>query len=155
MKKSIITFLFAFFAMAGWAQEISKAEPTAQDYINLLNKQGYYVYALDLSNLEKDKYLMSPVIQVYSKGKMELDLMEDFGIAYTNSAKTIKVGFMPQTDSLFTCNFQFDDVCGFTMNLPLSSVKNEAEGYDIISYKARSFVIQPKWIENEISNKFS
>jgi len=38
MKKAIITFLSAFIAIAGWAQEISKAEPTAKDYINLLNK---------------------------------------------------------------------------------------------------------------------
>ncbi len=150
MKKTIITFLFAFIAIASWAQEISKAEPTAKDYINLLNKQGYYVYALDLSNLEKDKYLLSPVIQVYSKGKLETDLMDDWGIGYTNSAKTITVGFMPQTDSLFTCNFQFDEVCGFTMNLPLSSVNNEAEEYDIISYKSRPFVIQPEWKENEV-----
>ena len=75
MKKSIITLVLALFAMAGQAQEISKAEPTAADYIKLLNKQGYQVFALDMSKFEKKKYLMSPVIQVWSKGKMEEDLM--------------------------------------------------------------------------------
>ena len=85
-KKFIITALLALVAMMGQAQEISKAEATATDYIKLLNKQGYHVFALDLSKLEKDKYLMSPVIQIWSKGKMEQNLMEDFGMAYTNSA---------------------------------------------------------------------
>ena len=70
MKKSIITLVLALIAMAGQAQEISKAEPTAADYIKLLNKQGYQVFALDMSKFEKKKYLMSPVIQVWSKGKM-------------------------------------------------------------------------------------
>ena len=64
MKKSIITLVLALIAMASQAQEISKAEPTAADYIKLLNKQGYHVFALDMSKFEKKKYLMSPVIQV-------------------------------------------------------------------------------------------
>lgn len=46
-------------------------KPSAEDYIKLLNHQGYHVFALDLSELEKDKYVMSPVVQVYYKGKLE------------------------------------------------------------------------------------
>ena len=151
MKKEIvITILLALFTVAGQAQEISKAEPTAIDYIKLLNKQGYHVFALDLSQLEKDKYLMSPVIQIWSKGKMEQNLLEDFGIAYTNSAPRVTVGLMPKTDSLFTCNFQFDDVCGFTMSLPMPSVKNEDDGSEYTDYVCRPFAIQSKWKENEV-----
>ena len=60
MKKSIITLVLALVAMASQAQEISKAEATAADYIKLLNKQGYQVFALDMSKFEKKKYLMSP-----------------------------------------------------------------------------------------------
>ncbi len=33
-KKTIITLMLALIAMAGQAQEIGKAEPTATDYIN-------------------------------------------------------------------------------------------------------------------------
>ena len=149
-KKTIITLLFALIAMAGLAQEISKAEPTATDYIKLLNKQGYHVLALDLSKLEKDKYLLSPVIQVWSKGKMEQNLLEDFGMAYTNSAPKVTIGLMPKADSLFTCNFQFDDVCGLTMDLPMPSVKNEDDGSEYTSYKCRPFAIQSEWKENEV-----
>lgn len=149
-KKAIITFLFALIAMAGQAQVISKAEATATDYIKLLNKQGYHVHALDLSKLEKDKYLLSPVIQVWSKGKMEQNLLEDFGMAYTNSAPKVTIGLMPKVDSLFTCNFQFDDVCGLTMDLPMPSVKNEDDGSEYNIYKCRPFAIQSEWKENEV-----
>jgi len=48
-KKTITTALLALVATIGQAQEISKAEATATDYIKLLNKQGYHVFALDLS----------------------------------------------------------------------------------------------------------
>ena len=149
-KKNIITLLLALIAMMGQGQEISKAEPTATDYIKLLNKQGYHVLALDLSKLEKDKYLLSPVIQVWSKGKMEQNLLEDFGMAYTNSAPKVTIGLMPKADSLFTCNFQFDDVCGLTMDLPMPSVKNEDDGSEYTSYKCRPFAIQSEWKENEV-----
>ena len=150
MKQILLTTLLVLVALMGQAQEIGPAQATAEDYINLLNKQGYYVYALDLSKLEKDKYLMSPVIQVYSNTKLEQDLMEDFWISYTNSAPIITVGLMPQTDSLFTCNFQFDKVCGLKMNLPKSSVKNEADGSEEVSFLARPFIIYPDWKENEV-----
>ena len=149
-KTLFITALLALVATIGQAQEISKAEATATDYIKLLNKQGYHVFALDLSKLEKDKYLLLPVIQIWSKGKMEKNLMEDFGMAYTNSAPKVTVGLMPKTDSLFTCNFQFDDVCGFTMNLPMPSVKNEDDSSEYISYVCRPFFIQAEWKENEV-----
>ncbi|MBR2154617.1 MAG: DUF5041 domain-containing protein [Bacteroidaceae bacterium] len=149
-KKTIITFMLALVWVAGRAQEIGRAEATATDYIKLLNKQGYHVLALDLSKLEKDKYLLSPVIQIWSKGKMEQNLLEDFGIAYTNSAPKVTVGLMPKTDSLFTCNFQFDDVCGFTWNLPMPSVKNEDDGSEYTHYVCRPFVVQSEWKENEV-----
>lgn len=149
-RKTIITALLAFVSMIGQAQEIGSAQVMADDYINLLNKQGYYVYAIDLSKLEKDKYLMSPVIQVYSKGKLEQNILEGFGVAYTNSAPIVTVGLMPCTDSLFTCNFQFDKVCALKMNLPKSSVTNEADGSEEISFLARPFIIHPDWKENEV-----
>ena len=79
MKKSIIIALFALVALMNSAQEISMAKATADDYIKLLNNQGLYAYALDLSKLEKDKYLMAPVIQVYNNGKLEEDILSDFG----------------------------------------------------------------------------
>ena len=81
MKKSIITTLLILIALTSTAQEISIAKATADDYIKLLNNQGLYAYALDLSQLEKDKYLMAPVIQVYNNGKLEEDILSDFGIA--------------------------------------------------------------------------
>ena len=70
-KKVLITALLALIALVGYAQEIGMAKPSAEDYIKLLNHQGYHVFALDLSNLEKDKYVMSPVVQVYYKRKLE------------------------------------------------------------------------------------
>lgn len=149
-KKSIITILLALFALTALGQEISKAEATTIDYIKLLNKQGYHVLALDLSKLEKNKYLISPVIQIWSKGRMEQNMLEDFGLAYTNSAPKVTVGLMPKTDSLFVCNFQFDDVCGLTMDLPKPSVKDESDGSENTNYACRPFAIQPEWKENEV-----
>lgn len=149
-KKSIITILLALVTMAGQAQEIYKAEATAADYIKLLNKQGYHVTALDLSKLEADKYLVTPVIQVWSKGKMETNIMEEWGMAYTNSAPKITISLMPKADSLFVCNFQFDDVCSFSMDLPKPSVKNEDDGTEHNMYVCRPFAIQPNWKENEL-----
>ena len=149
-EKTIITLMLALIAMAGQAQEIGKGEATAADYIKLLNKQGYHVFALDVSKFEKKKYLMSPVIQVWSKGKMEQDLMDDFGFAYTNEAPKVTVNLMPKADTLFVCNFQFDDVCGFTMSLPMPPVKNEADGSEVSNYVSRPFVIHPEWKENEV-----
>jgi hypothetical protein len=102
-----------------------------------------------LSKLEKDKYLLSPVIQIWSKGKMEQNMLEVFGIAYTNSAPKVTVGLMPKTDSLFTCNFQFDDVCSFTMNLPMPSVKDESDGLEYTNYLCRPFAIQSEWKVDE------
>ena len=93
MKKSIITTILALVAMAGWAQDICAVKANADDYIKLLNAQGLYAYALDLSKLEKDKYLLAPVIQVYNNGKLEQDILSDFGMAYTNSAPKITIGF--------------------------------------------------------------
>lgn len=149
-KKLIITLLFALIAMAGQAQEISKTEATATDYIKLLNDQGLYVYALDLSKLEKDKYLLAPVIQVYTNGKLEEDILSDFGMAYTNSAPKITIGFYSKCDSLLTFKFQFDEVCGLSFSLPKYPVKNESDGSESILYKPTPFAIQPNWKEHEV-----
>ena len=149
-KKTIITLLFAIIAMAGQAQEISKAEAIATDYIKLLNDQGLYVYALDLSKLEKDKYLLAPVIQVYTNGKLEEDILSDFGMAYTNSAPKITIGFYSKCDSLLTFKFQFDEVCGLSFSLPKYPVKNESDGSESIIYKPTPFAIQPNWKEHEV-----
>ena len=148
--RHIITLLFALIAMAGQAQEISKAEATATDYIKLLNDQGLYVYALDLSKLEKDKYLLAPVIQVYTNGKLEEDILSDFGMAYTNSAPKITIGFYSKCDSLLTFKFQFDEVCGLSFSLPKYPVKNESDGSESILYKPTPFAIQPNWKEHEV-----
>ena len=81
---------------------------------------------------------------------MEQNMLEDFGMAYTNSAPKVTIGIMPKTDSLFTCNFQFDDVCGFTMSLPMPSVKDESDGSEYTNYACRPFAIQSEWKENEV-----
>ena len=150
MKKSIITTLLALIALTSSAQEISMDKATADDYIKLLNNQGLYAYALDLSKLEKDKYLMAPVIQVYSNGQLKEDILSDFGIAYTNSAPRITIGFYSKCDSLLTFKFQFDEVCGLSFNLPKHPIKNEADGTEEIMYKPTPFAIQPSWKEHEV-----
>ena len=149
-KKIIFTILFALVAVMAHAQEICKAEPNADDYVKLLNAQGYHVFALDVSKLEKNKYLMTPVIQVWTDGKLETNMLEDLWLGFTNESPKITVGLMPKNDTLFACKFQFDDVCGFGMSLPMRPVKNEAEGYEQISYNARPFAIEPAWKENEV-----
>ncbi len=149
-KKNLLTLLLIFFvAVFGHAQVISKAEPTPQDYINLLNKQGYYVASLDLSAFEKDKYLMTPVINVYSNGKLQENLFEEFGIGYTNSEPIITVGIVPKSDSLIACNFQFDKKCSIGMTLPLRAVKNESDDSDVFFYQPRPFVAPAEWNEND------
>ena len=150
MKKTIITILLALVALMGQAQEISKAKATADDYIKLLNDQGLYAYALDLSQLEKDKYLIAPVIQVYTNGKLEQDILSDFGMAYTNSAPKITIGFYSKCDSLLTFKFQFDELCGLSFSLPKYPVKDESDGTEAILYKPVPFAIQPTWKEHEV-----
>ena len=150
MKKSIITILLVLVTLTGSAQKISSAKATADDYIKLLNNQGLYAYALDLSQLEKDKYLIAPVIQVYNNGKLEEDILSDFGIAYTNSAPRITIGFYSKCDSLLTFKFQFDEVCGLSCSLPKHPVKNEADNTEEIMYKPIPFAIQPTWKEHEV-----
>ena len=148
--KSFLIFLFALVALTSSAQEISMAKATADDYIKLLNNQGLYAYALDLSKLEKDKYLMAPVIQVYKNGKLEEDILSDFGIAYTNSAPRITIGFYSKCDSLLTFKFQFDEVCGLSFTLPKHPVKNEADDTEVIMYKPTPFTILPTWREHAV-----
>lgn len=150
MKKSIITTLLTLIALTSSAQEISMDKATADDYIKLLNNQGLYAYALDLSKLEKDKYLMAPVIQVYSNGQLKEDILSDFGIAYTNSAPRITIGFYSKCDSLLTFKFQFDEVCGLSFNLPKHPIKNEVDGTEEIMYKPTPFAIEPSWNEHEV-----
>ena len=123
---------------------------TADDYIKILNNQGLYAYALDLSNMEKDKYLMAPVIQVYINGKLKEDILSDFGIAYTNSAPRITIGFYSKCDSLLTFKFQFDEVCGLSFSLPKYPIRDESDGTESIMYKPTPFVIQPTWKEHEV-----
>ncbi len=149
-KKIIITILLVLVAVVAHGQEICKTAPNADDYVKLLNEQGYHVFALDMSKLEKNKYLMTPVIQVWSDGKLETNLLEDLGMGFTNESPKITIGLMPKSDSLFVCKFQFDDVCGFGMTLPMRPVKNEAEDYELIDYQARPFAIVPAWKENEV-----
>lgn len=150
-KKNLLTLLLIFFvAVFGHAQVISKAEPTPQDYINLLNKQGYYVAALDMSAFEKDKYLMTPVINVYSNGELQCNLFEEFGIGYTNSEPRITVGIVPKSDSLIACNFQFDKICSIGLTLPLKSIRNESDDSDVFFYKLRPFVAPAEWNENDV-----
>ena len=148
--KSFLTILFSLVALTSSAQEISMAKATADDYIKLLNNQGLYAYALDLSKLEKDKYLMAPVIQVYNNGKLEDDILSDFGIAYTNSAPRITIGFYSKCDSLLTFKFQFDEVCSLSFSLPKQPIRNEADGSEEIMYKPTPFAIQPTWKEHEV-----
>lgn len=149
-KKTIITILLALATMTGWAQDICSVQATADDYIKLLNEQGLYVYALDLSKFEKDKYLMAPVVQVYTNGQLEQDILSDLGIAYTNSAPKMTIGFYSKCDSLLTFKFQFDEVCGLSFSLPKYSVKNESDGSVSIMYKAIPFTIPSGWKEHEV-----
>ena len=148
--KKILSLFFAFIALTSTAQEISMTKATADDYIKILNNQGLYVYALDLSNMEKDKYLMAPVIQVYINGKLKEDILSDFGIAYTNSASRITIGFYSKCDSLLTFKFQFDEVCGLSFSLPKYPIRDESDGTESIMYKPTPFVIQPTWKEHEV-----
>lgn len=136
--------------MMGWAQSICSVKATMDDYIKLLNDQGLCVYALDLSNLEKNQYLMAPVVQVYTNGKLEQDVLSDIGIGYTNSAPKITIGFCSKSDSLLTFKFQFDEVCGLSFSLPKYPVKNELDGSESILYKATPFAIPSTWQEHEV-----
>lgn len=148
--KSFLTVIFALVALTSSAQEISMAKATADDYIKLLNNQGLYAYALNISKLEKDKYLVAPVIQVYTNGKLKEDILSDWGIAYTNSAPKITIGFYSKCDSLLTFKFQFDEVCGLSFSLPKYPVKDESDGTEAILYKPVPFAIQPTWKEHEV-----
>lgn len=148
--KSFLTVIFALVALTSSAQEISMAKATADDYIKILNNQGLYAYALDISKLEKDKYLAAPVIQVYTNGKLKEDILSDWGIAYTNSAPKITIGFYSKCDSLLTFKFQFDEVCGLSFSLPKYPVKDESDGTEAILYKPVPFAIQPTWKEHEV-----
>ncbi len=143
MKTNYLRWIYTFVLLAlltitASAQNIAKSEADINDYIKLLNNNGYVVKAFDFSSFEKDKYLMSPVIMNHKEGRVE-NLLEDFPIGFTNSEPRITISLAPQGDSISICTFQFDKICKFAYRLKYYPVIYEDTGKQKISYHLRPF----------------
>ena len=119
MKKAIITTLLALVALAGQAQEIRTNEPTLDDYLQLLNAQGYIAYSFDMKDFKGKQY--EPVIMEYAKGQEAKDVL-GFSFSFPLGEKLV-IGFAPSSnDSTYVYSFQSVGGGGFNATLKLQPI---------------------------------
>ena len=103
MKQIIITALLVLIAITGRAQELRVNEPTLDDYLQLLNAQGYIAYSFDMKDF-KDKSV-EPVIMEYVDGKEPKDVL-GFSFSIPIEEKLV-IGLSPSSnDSTYVYSFQ-------------------------------------------------
>lgn len=121
MKQIIITALLVLIAITGRAQELRVNEPTLDDYLQLLNAQGYIAYSFDMKDF-KDKSV-EPVIMEYVDGKEPRDVL-GFGFSFSFPIEEkLVIGFAPSSnDSTYIYSFQSVDCGGFNGTLNLQPI---------------------------------
>ena len=121
MKQMIITALLVLIAITGRAQELRVNEPTLDDYLQLLNAQGYIAYSFDMKDF-KDKSV-EPVIMEYVDGKEPRDVL-GFGFSFSFPIEEkLVIGFAPSSnDSTYVYSFQSVGAGGFNGTLNLQPI---------------------------------
>ena len=138
-KKTIITMMLAFFALAGWAQEIKMNETTINDYIPMLKAKGYQAYSFDVSTIKGRN------VEFYFKEFVNGKEVEDsprllFPYYFEARGDKLIIGFLPsETDSLALCCFSWENTLSFTSSLKLKQLYWESENKYIYSYRSDPF----------------
>ena len=138
-KKTIITMMLAFFALAGWAQEIKMNETTINDYIPMLKAKGYQAYSFDVSTIKGRN------VEFYFKEFVNGKEVEDsprllFPYYFEARGDKLIIGFLPsEKDSLALCCFSWENTLSFTSSLKLKQLYWESENKYIYSYRSDPF----------------
>ena len=138
-KKTIITMMLAFFALAGWAQEIKMNETTINDYIPMLKAKGYQAYSFDVSTIKGRN------VDFYFKEFVNGKEVEDsprliFPYYFEARGDKLIIGFLPsEKDSLALCCFSWENTLSFTSSLKLKQLYWESENKYIYSYRSDPF----------------
>lgn len=167
--RHILVLLAGILACIGVnAQELKRMEPEFSDFLSMLKKDGYGMFAFDISSLKEDTYTISYEIKEYSKGEiigtktspaffvnrhLMSELPEsswqqyiDEGRVYDQEkgifslAEKITIGFLPASDSLKMMHFSVVGAGSSTWNLTLKPLEGPSMG-NKYSYDARPFVI--------------
>lgn len=149
--KQIISLIFAtMLAMNISAQTFpTKVQPsTAEDYVLLLQRNGYQSYAADISALKDENYLIEPVIRHYKGGRL-VENPFDFSIAFTTHEgdksvnEKVRVGFTPGENPAIRMMSFFVSERG-AMQVPLVFDERKHPQTDEVqdSYGYRPFVIE-------------
>lgn len=146
-KRIITLFMMMTITVISYAQVFStKFLPsTAEDYVLLLQREGYQSYSIDISALKNENYLVEPVIRHYKGGK-QVENPFDFGIAFnTHDSKSVsekvRVGFSPGNNpSIRMMNFHVSGA----IQIPLlfDEQKNPKTGEVDEHYGYRPFVVE-------------
>jgi hypothetical protein len=138
-KKTIITMMLAFFALAGWAQEIKMNETTINDYIPMLKAKGYQAYSFDVSTIKGRN------VEFYFKEFVNGKEVEDsprllFPYYFEARGEKFVCGFLPsETDSLALCYFKWENTLQSSWSLKLKQLYWESENKYVYSYRSDPF----------------
>lgn len=94
MKKILLTIILSLFTFAGNSQDIKSNQLTFEDFLPLLEAQGYRAYSFDTSAFQGKK--MSPGLKEYVDGKEVRDAF--VGTSFPISLKLtdrLTIGIMP------------------------------------------------------------
>ena len=147
--------LFAIALLMGctfhsYAQEVKRIDASLQDYVQLLETEGYKVYPFDISCLKGSKYTLRFEVKEYAGGQEKEIASEDYGkwgIAYGSDedgyeyAGKVTVGFTPggAADTVRYAKVMLENMGHFTVSMKLKPVENPLYRRPLYRYVARPF----------------
>lgn len=120
---------------------------TAEDYVILLQKQGYQSYSVDISALQDETYIIKPVVKHYKKGKeVENPFNSEMSLSSRDALTVgdrIKIGFMPgNKPTVRTLSFCVTETSAMIMPLMFDERKDPETDDVEDSYGYRPFAIE-------------
>ena len=168
MKRILFVAIAWCLSMPAFSQNIKSQETAFEDYIPLLNKAGYQVYAFDISDFLNDTYHVNFKIKEYKDSVEVKDNQYDFGFsnrrmikdfpeesqrrileegsavnpeagAYKQATK-MTIGFSPsKSDSLKTVHFSINEMGSGSKGLKLQGLQSPDSDELFYAYKDRPF----------------
>ena len=95
MKKTISALvLFSVISLASRAQEVKPIEASIEDYIALLNQNGYQAYSFDISPMKDTTYQVQFEVREYVAGNPEPVSAQPYGRGRGSKSRTMVSDFM-------------------------------------------------------------
>lgn len=122
-------------------------QSTAEDYVILLQKQGFQSYSVDISALQDETYIIKPVVKHYKKGK-EVENPFNFEMSLSSRdaltvGDRIKIGFMPgNKPTVRTLSFHVTETGSMTIPMIFDERKDPETDDVEDSYGYRPFTIE-------------